>query len=110
MSNPSLVRFRQDLCLADDPAPVAAPGGGGPLVALYLRDPAGEDGSAPGGAARRWRHHVLVALDAPLRGRGGRLVARSQERAPTPLALARQVGAARVVWSRREAAPVGAVA
>jgi deoxyribodipyrimidine photo-lyase len=98
----TLVWFRQDLRLADNPALCAALAGGGPVVALYLHAPGEEAPWAAGGAARWWLHHSLANLDASLRRCGSRLCLRACEDSLAALrAVAREVKATRVVWNRR---------
>jgi len=100
MPAPSLLWFRQDLRLADNPALTAAVQAGAPLVCVYLLDEATPGAWASGGASRWWLHHSLTALDAALRARGNRLVLRRGPAAEAIPALAAETGAARVFWNR----------
>ncbi|MBW6398167.1 DNA photolyase family protein [Roseomonas sp. HJA6] len=69
MPDVALLWFRQDLRLADNPALSAI--AGRPVLPVYVL----EDGThAPGGAARWWLHHSLVALSADLAARGAPLL------------------------------------
>lgn len=71
MTTPSLIWFRQDLRLADNPA-LSAAAKAGPVLALYVLDD-----SLPwpiGGASRWWLHHSLESLAAGLKKRGVDLV------------------------------------
>ena len=87
---PSIVWFRQDLRLLDQPALGAAVLRGAPVIPLYIWAPE-EDGDWPPGAASRWwLHHSLASLDQSLRARGSRLILR---RGPS-LAAIRQIAAA----------------
>ncbi len=98
----TLVWFRLDLRLTDNPALCAALEDGGPVVPVYIHSPAEEDPWRPGGATRWWLHHSLQRLDEQLRGRGSALCLRSDVSALAALlALAREVGATRVLWNRR---------
>jgi deoxyribodipyrimidine photo-lyase len=98
----TLVWFRQDLRLADNPALAAALKSGAPIVPVYIFAPQEEASWAPGGAARWWLHHSLSRLDADLRRCGSRLCLRSAADSLRELQrLARQCGATRVVWNRR---------
>ena len=96
----AIVWFRRDLRLIDNPALDAAVRSGLPIVALYVHCPE-EDGDWRAGAASNWwLHHSLVALDAQLRERGGRLLVR---RGPTLAAMVRviaETGAVAVYWNR----------
>jgi deoxyribodipyrimidine photo-lyase len=62
----SLVWFRRDLRLQDNPALHAALHSDQPVLALYIHDPAPMDGWAPGGASRWYLHHSLLALQQDL--------------------------------------------
>jgi deoxyribodipyrimidine photo-lyase len=98
---PTLLWFRQDLRLQDNPALHAAVARGAPIVPLYILDDAGEWGWAPGAAARWWLHHSLAALDATLRARGSRLVLARGDSEAVLRELARETGAGAVYWNRR---------
>ncbi len=103
MSSPAtIVWFRQDLRLDDQPALRAAVDRGGPLIPVFLWTP-GEEGTwRGGGASRWWLHHSLAALDAALRTAGSRLILRQGESALALLrALIRETGADAVFWGRR---------
>ncbi|MGB7631503.1 MAG: deoxyribodipyrimidine photo-lyase, partial [Candidatus Deferrimicrobium sp.] len=89
----TVVWFRRDLRLSDNPALAAAVARGGPVVAAWVHAPGEEGDSAPGGAARVFLHDALRSLAVSLAARGSRLVLR---RAPTIKALidlARETGA-----------------
>ena len=73
----SIVWFRQDLRLADNPALLAAVERGGPVVPVYIWSPEDEGEWPPGAASRWWLHHALTALDADLRKLGSRLIIRT---------------------------------
>ena len=89
----TIVWFRQDLRIGDNPA-LAAAGKRGPIVPVYILD---EDGRRPIGAASRWwLHHSLTALDKSLGG----LVLRRGDPATILPQIARAAGADRVVWNR----------
>ena len=59
---PSIVWFRLDLRLSDNPALTAAAKGGRALVPLFILDDEDADEWAIGGASRWWLHHALEAL------------------------------------------------
>ena len=96
----SIVWFRNDLRLADNPALIAALGSGRPVVPVYVLDAETEGVRAPGAASRWWLHHSLASLDASLRALGSRLVLRRgpAEAAITELAAACE--ARSVYWNR----------
>jgi deoxyribodipyrimidine photo-lyase len=98
---PTLLWFRQDLRLQDNPALHAALARGAPVVPVYILDEAGEGKWPAGGASRWWLHHSLGALDASLREHGSRLVlARGSARAVLR-ALVNATEAGAVYWNRR---------
>ncbi|HEX4242079.1 MAG TPA: deoxyribodipyrimidine photo-lyase [Steroidobacteraceae bacterium] len=98
----TLLWFRQDLRLADNPALAAAVAEHAPAVPAYIHTPAEEGAFAPGGASRWWLHRSLASLDRELRSRGSRLIVRAGGHSLTELVrLARECGATRVVWNRR---------
>jgi deoxyribodipyrimidine photolyase len=70
----TILWFRQDLRLRDNPALHAALKNGGLVLPIYILDDAAEGAWRAGGASRWWLHHSLVALDASLRERGSRLL------------------------------------
>ena len=96
----TIVWFRQDLRLADNPALVAA-AAAGPVIPVYLHTPV-EDGDWPlGGASRWWLHQSLQRLDEDLRAAGSRLCLRvGQDSLALLLELAGQCGATAVTWNR----------
>lgn len=108
---PSLLWFRRDLRLQDNPALHAALARGGPVIPVFVledehgaadRSPAAQlNGSRPGGASRWWLHHSLVALDESLRERDSRLVLTRGDPTHVLLKLAAAVGAGAVFWNRR---------
>jgi len=89
----TIVWFRQDLRIGDNPA-LAAAAKRGPVVPLYILD---EDGRRPLGAASRWwLHHSLAALEKSLGG----LVLRRGDPAKILPQMAKAAGADVVVWNR----------
>ena len=99
--SPTLLWFRQDLRLQDNPALNAAVARGGPVVPVYVLDDAAEGRWAPGGASRWWLHHSLAALDAALREKGSRLLLARGPAAEIIPALQTATGASAVFWNRR---------
>ncbi len=103
----SLMWFRQDLRLADNPALTAAVKRGRPVVPVYIWSPDEEGDWPPGAASRWWLHHSLAALDARLRQRGSRLIIRRGPALPALRQLLRETGADRVFWNRRYEPVIG---
>jgi deoxyribodipyrimidine photo-lyase len=104
MSKPSrvtLVWFRQDLRVADNPALAAASKLGGAIVPVFIHAPGEEAAWAPGGASNWWLHQSLAALDGTLRELGSRLVIRRGSTLANLQALIKETGAQTVFWNRR---------
>jgi deoxyribodipyrimidine photo-lyase len=101
---PSLLWFRNDLRLADNPALRAAIKHGA-VVPVYLHAPHEEHPWEPGGATRWWLHHSLTALDTELRAAGSRLIVRAVARRETNLQtlekLLKETESTAVFWNRR---------
>lgn len=100
-SPPTLLWFRDDLRLADNPALAHAAASGRPVVAVHVLDEVSPGLRPLGGASRWWLHHALAALMADLGRFGVRLVLRRGAAGDVIPALAAEIGAAEVVWNRR---------
>ena len=98
---PSLVWFRDDLRLADNPALQAALERGKPIVAVYVLDEESPGIRPLGGAARWWLHGSLTVLADSLERLGGRLTLRRGPAEGVVSGLAASVGADAVFWNRR---------
>ncbi len=100
----TVVWFRQDLRMTDNPALTAAAGSGAAAVPVFIWDDGCDRDTGntwvPGGAARWWLHHSLASLDTDLRRLGSRLVLRRGPALPVLTALIAETGARRVVWNR----------
>ncbi len=93
----SIVWFRQDLRLSDNPALHEAAKTGEVLPVFILEDPDSIGESHPMGAASRWwLHHSLKALSESL---GGLLLLRGDARVAIPK-LVEDSGAKSVFWNR----------
>ncbi len=97
----TIVWFRQDLRLADNPALDAAVRRGEPVIPVYVWAPLDEGDWPPGAASRWWLHQSLRALDASLRERGSRLVLAAGRTEDVLAKLVSQTGATAVYWNRR---------
>jgi deoxyribodipyrimidine photo-lyase len=92
----TIVWFRQDLRLADNPA-LAHAAARGPVLPVYVLDDTPPPAGRPIGAASRWwLHHSLAALERSL---GGLVRLRGAPGDVLP-ALAQKVGATAIVWNR----------
>ena len=101
MTSPSLVWFRDDLRVADNPALRAAMDREGPVIGLYVLDEV-SDGIRPlGGAARWWLHNSLASLAARLEELGGRLVLRRGAAEEQVRRVVADTSADAVFWNRR---------
>ncbi len=101
MTRPTIVWFRDDLRLADNPALHAAVTRGGPVVPVYILDD-GAAGAWPiGAAARWWLNQSLAGLDRSLAPRGARLITREGDSLAVLRRLIAETGADTVLWNRR---------
>jgi deoxyribodipyrimidine photo-lyase len=99
--SPTLLWFRQDLRLQDNPALAAAVQRGRPIIPVYILDGAGEGNWALGGASRWWLHHSLEALAAALGGRDSRLILAAGDSGKILRAWIRKTRAGALYWNRR---------
>ncbi|MFO1511726.1 MAG: deoxyribodipyrimidine photo-lyase [Verrucomicrobiota bacterium] len=97
----SIVWFRLDLRLADNPALQAAIKRGGNIVPVFIHAPEEEAPWSPGGASLWWLHQSLKALDESLRAAGSHLVIRRGPTLATLRELQRETSATAVFWNRR---------
>lgn len=96
----SIVWFRRDLRLGDNPALAAALQAGLPVIPVYVLDEETPGLRPLGGAARWWLHGSLQVLDEALRAAGSRLVLRRGPAERMIAELAWECGAAAVHWNR----------
>lgn len=97
----SIVWFRRDLRLSDNPALLAAVARGQPIVPLFILDDADCGSWLPGGASRWWLSGSLASLDASLRALGSTLVLRRGTGERVLDELIAETGAHAVFWNRR---------
>ncbi len=91
----SILWFRQDLRLSDQPALVAAVNEG-PVVPVYVLDDDTPGQWKIGGAQRWWLHYSLTALSRDLEARGSRLILARGRSADVLERVAKESGAKRV--------------
>lgn len=96
----TIVWFRRDLRLTDNPALAAAVDAGSAVVPLFILDEDSPGAWAPGGASRWWLHESLAALRRALGEQGLELVLRRGAPAAILDDLARETGARAVHWNR----------
>ncbi|MCX6501983.1 MAG: deoxyribodipyrimidine photo-lyase [Microbacterium sp.] len=97
----TLVWFRDDLRLADNPALRAALDRDEPVTGLYVLDEESPGFRALGGAARWWLHQSLASLGERLRERGSMLLLRRGPAARVVPEAVQDAGATAVAWNRR---------
>lgn len=100
-SKVSLVWFRLDLRLEDQPALSAAVKRGGAVVPVFIWAPEEEGLWVPGGAARYWMHQALSDLEGLLEKAGSKLIYRDGPSLEALRMLAAETGADAVFWNRR---------
>lgn len=94
LASPTILWFRRDLRLADNPALVAAIARGAPLIPIYVLDP------DLGAAQRWWLNHSLESLGADLARLGTPLILKRGDARDVVLELAKETGAGAVYWNR----------
>lgn len=100
MENPTIVWFRQDLRIEDNPALTEALKLG-PVIPLFIWSQK-EEGAWPMGAASKWwLHHSLNSLQADLKENGLTLVIRQGNSLECITDIMNITGARRVHWNRR---------
>ncbi len=97
----SIVWFRQDLRVRDNPALLAAASRGGPVVPVYIWSPDDHGDWEPGGARKWWLHHSLQSLRESLANLGSRLVLRQGDPLEELRKVIRYTGGDAVFWNRR---------
>ncbi|MFH5879687.1 cryptochrome/photolyase family protein [Arthrobacter sp. NA-172] len=97
---PSLVWFRDDLRVTDNPALRAAVDDGA-AVALYVLDDESQGIRPLGGASRWWLHHSLLALRDELAALGVPLVLRRGPASAIISEIATAVDLGALYWNRR---------
>jgi deoxyribodipyrimidine photo-lyase len=98
----SIVWFRQDLRLDDNPALAAAIARGGQILPVYIWAPTEETPWTPGAASRWWLHQSLKSLAAQLQTLGLQLRICAAESSLSRLQqFIAESGATAVFWNRR---------
>ncbi|UIK03402.1 cryptochrome/photolyase family protein [Neorhizobium galegae] len=97
---PAILWFRKDLRLDDNPALHAAIEAGGPVIPVYIREPAHLNVGPLGAAQAWWLHHSLAALKESLRSLGSDLILISGKAEDVLADLARKADAKTVFVNR----------
>jgi deoxyribodipyrimidine photo-lyase len=100
MAATTIVWFRHDLRLDDNPALVAAAARGS-VVPVFIWAPEEEAPWEPGAASRWWLHQSLEKLSAALAKAGTPLVIRKGPSLETLRKLAKEFAATHIAWNRR---------
>ena len=100
MKTTSIVWFRHDLRLDDNPA-LAAAAARGAVMPVFIWAPEEEAPWEPGAASRWWLHHSLEKLAAALEKAGAPLVIRRGPSLDALRKLAKECSATHVCWNRR---------
>jgi deoxyribodipyrimidine photo-lyase len=98
---PSIVWFRLDLRLSDNPALTAAVQRGRAVIPIFIWDDADAGDWATGGATRWWLHHTLEALTGELQTLGAELILRRGTAEQVLEELIAETGADALFWNRR---------
>ncbi len=96
----AIVWLRRDLRLFDNPALHAAIRAGHAPLLVYIHAPQEDAPWQPGGAARWWLHHSLLALSSDVEERGGCLLLRRGPSKQVIDSLIAESGAVAVYWNR----------
>ncbi len=100
MFHTTILWFRRDLRLDDNPALTHALTNSARIIPVYIHAPDDETPWAPGAASRWWLHQSLLALDQSLRDLGTRLwIARGDSLTELRRIIA-ATGATQAVWNR----------
>lgn len=97
-TSPSIVWFRNDLRVTDNPALLAAVKRGAPVICLYILETGRRD---IGGASKWWLNQSLTALSKSIDELGGTLILRAGEPQSVLQQMVENTGAAAVFWNRR---------
>ncbi len=100
MSGVSLVWFRQDLRLSDNPALTEAAARGNPIAAVFILDDQTPGEWKQGGASRWWLHFSLDSLARDLDQHGLRLILRRGPAQDIIPSLANALQADAIFWNR----------
>jgi deoxyribodipyrimidine photo-lyase len=96
----AIIWFRKDLRLDDNAALHAAIDAGGPVIPVYIREPAQPDIGPLGAAQAWWLHHSLAALKDRLKSLGSDLTLATGKADDIIIDIARKTGAKTVYVNR----------
>ncbi len=101
VDGPTIVWFRQDLRIEDNPALLAAVSRQAPVIPLYIWSPEHEQDWFLGRASRVWLHQSLVNLGIELGKYQSRLIIRQGDVLNVLKSLVNETGASALFWNRR---------
>ncbi len=101
MNSPTILCFRNDLRLGDNPALQSAVQRGGGVIPVFIWDPSYEGVWPFGSASKWWLHQSLHSLNLRLVEAGSRLIFRLGPTLETLRALVKETGAEAVFWNHR---------
>ncbi|MFP4204195.1 MAG: cryptochrome/photolyase family protein [Opitutales bacterium] len=105
-SVPTIIWFRNDLRLSDNPALAAAVEAGGPVIPVFIWAPEEAGDWMPGAASKWWLRQALQVLGEQFKDLGGKLILRQGDSLTELSDLIKKSGAGRVYWNRRYEAPL----
>ncbi|HBS07782.1 MAG TPA: deoxyribodipyrimidine photolyase, partial [Microbacterium sp.] len=105
MTSRTIVWFRDDLRIGDNPALHEAVKRGEPIVAVYILDERSPGIRPLGAASRWWLHHSLTALTRDLNELGITLILRRGAAGDVIRRLVVETDADAIYWNRRYALP-----
>jgi deoxyribodipyrimidine photo-lyase len=97
----TILLFRRDLRLSDNPALDAAVALGRPIIPVYIFDDADAGEWSVGGASRWWLHGSLSELSSVIKAVGNRLILRRGSALTVIEKLMSETDATSVYWNRR---------
>jgi len=97
--NTTIIWFRKDLRLEDNPALQAALQTKLPIIPVYIFEPDAGKWSI-GSASKWWLHHSLKSLQKSLRDKGSDLIILSGDDEQALIKLSKQTNASHVFWNR----------
>lgn len=101
MSDSTIIWFRKDLRIQDNPALNAAISQDSPIIPLFILSDEEEQDWPAGGASRWWLHQALTDLRNVLADYGHSLLIRRGSALDELKAVINDSGASRVYWNRR---------
>nr|NGY95859.1 Deoxyribodipyrimidine photo-lyase [Neochlamydia sp. AcF84] len=101
MTDSTIIWFRQDLRLEDNPALQAALQKGASILPVYIYSPEEEGDWPPGAASRWWLHHSLQSLADELLKNDLHLVIRAGNTQKILEELCQSTGSTSIFWNRR---------